>query len=157
MAEDRVSVTRRVAAPAERVYAIVSDPAAHVEIDGSGMLQAPIDPRPITEVGQTFDMEMDRRPLGDIPDMAEYTVRNTVTRVEPGRLVEWTVGAVDRDPVGHRYGWEVVSAGDAECDVTNYCDWTDIIEALRTRTWPIVPVEMLEQSLDNLEKLATKG
>lgn len=157
MAEDRVSVSKRVAAPAERVWALVSDPAGHARIDGSGMLQAPIDTKPITAAGQTFDMAMDRRPLGDIPNMAEYTVRNTVTRLEPGRLIEWTVGAVDRDPVGHRYGWEVVPAGVGECEVTNYCDWTDVMEALRSRTWPIVPLEMLQQSLDNLEKLATEG
>ena len=156
MAENRVSVSKRVAAPTAKVWALVSDPAGHVQIDGSGMLQAPIDPKPITEAGQTFDIAMDRRPLGDIPNMAEYTVRNTVTRIIPGQLFEWTVGAVDRDPVGHRYGWEVVAVAENECEVTNYCDWTEVIEALRARTWPIVPVEMLQQSLDNLEKLATQ-
>ena len=64
---DRVSATGRIAAPAHQVWLIVSDPARHVEIDGSGMLQAVADARHLTAVGQTFDMEMDRRPLGDIP------------------------------------------------------------------------------------------
>jgi hypothetical protein len=69
---------------------IVSDPARHVEFDGTGMLQAAPGAKPLTAVGETFDMDMDRRPLGDIPNMAEYKVRCTVTQLIPNRLVEWT-------------------------------------------------------------------
>ena len=50
------------------------------------MLQAAPDARPLTAVGQTFDMDMDRRPLGDIPTMAEYKARCTVTRLISDRL-----------------------------------------------------------------------
>src|SRR5262249_13885637 len=83
---DGVPATRRTAAPAHAIFLLVSDPARHVDIDGSGMLQAAPDARPLTEVGQTFDMDMDRRPLGDIPNMAEYKVRCTVTQLIPDRL-----------------------------------------------------------------------
>jgi hypothetical protein len=72
--------------------------AGHVEIDGSGMLQAAPDARPLTAVGQTFDIDMDRRLLGDIPTMAEYKVRCTVTRLIRDRLIEWTVRAVGSLP-----------------------------------------------------------
>ena len=155
MPEDRVAVTRRIAAPAHTIFTIVADPAGHVEIDGSGMLEAAPDAAPLTEVGQTFVMDMDRTPLGDIPNMVKYKVTNTVTRIEPDRLVEWGVGAPDRPPLGHLYGWLIEPVGDAECDVTNYCDWTDIPEEMRSRReWPIVPVEMLERSVENLERIA---
>ena len=93
---DRVTATRRIAASAHAIFLLVSDPARHVDIDGSGMLQAAPDARPLTEVGQTFDMDMDRRPLGDIPNMAEYKVHCTVTRRFPDRLMEWTVQGADR-------------------------------------------------------------
>ena len=63
---DRVATTRRIAAPAHAIFLLVCDPARHIDIDGSGMLQAAPDVRQLTEVGQTFDMDMDRRPLGDI-------------------------------------------------------------------------------------------
>jgi hypothetical protein len=63
---DRVTATRRIAAPAHAILVLVSDPARHVDIDGSGMLQAALDARPLTAVGQTFDMDMDRRPLDDL-------------------------------------------------------------------------------------------
>ena len=95
MSTDRVSAIR-ISASAHTVYVIVSDPARHVDVDGSGMLQVAPDARQLTAVGQTFDMDMDRRPLGDIPNMAEYKVRCTVTQLIPDRLIEWTVRAVGK-------------------------------------------------------------
>lgn len=159
MSEERVSVTRRIAAPADAIYAVVSDPAGHVRIDGSGMLEAAADARPLTEVGQTFDIHMDRTPLNDIPGLVKYSVRNHVTRIEPGRLVEWTIGAVDQPPLGHVYGWQLDPVSATETDVTNYCDWTNIVPALRAagREWPIVPVSMLEQTMDSLAKVVSEG
>jgi hypothetical protein len=157
MSADRVSATRRIAAPASQIFSIVSNPAGHVEIDGSEMLQAATDARQLTTVGQTFDMDMDRRPLGDIPGLGQYQVRCTVTRIIADRLVEWTVGLEDKPPVGHVFGWQIEPLGDAECDVTNYCDWTGIGDRLRSwRPWPIVPVRMLELSVENLERIATR-
>lgn len=156
MSSDRVSATRRIAAPASAIYAIVSDPAGHVRIDGSGMLETAADAKPLTTVGETFDMRMDRTPLNDIPGLTKYTVRNTVTQIEPDRLVEWTIGGVDTPPLNHVYGWKLDPVGDGETDVTNYCDWTNISDDLRSRReWPIVPVSMLEESVAKLDRIAT--
>lgn len=159
MSSERVSASRRIAAPADVIFRIVADPAGHVRIDGSGMLEAAPDARPLTAVGDTFDMHMDRTPLNDIPGLVKYSVRNTVTQIEQDRLVEWTIGAVDQPPLGHVYGWQLVPVGDSETDVTNYCDWTNITDELRARgrTWPIVPVEMLEESVAKLERLVSDG
>ena len=155
MTSDRVSATRRIAAPAGKLFQIVSNPAGHVEIDGSGMLEASPDARQLTAVGETFDMDMDRAPLGDIP-LGKYKVRNTVTQFVPDRLFEWGIGGMDRPPLGHVYGWQLEPVDDNQTDVTNYCDWTDIPEEMRSaRSWPIVPVHMLEQSVANLERIAT--
>lgn len=157
MSEKRVSATRRIAAPAAEIFAIVSSPAGHVAIDGSGMLVATDAAQP-TKVGDVFEMHMDRRPLGDIPNMTEYDVTNTVTRFEDNRVFEWAIGVRDRGNVGHVYGWELEPVGDHATDVTNYCDWTDLPETmLNSRPWPVVPVEMLEQSVANLEQLATRA
>jgi uncharacterized protein YndB with AHSA1/START domain len=156
MAEERVTLTRTIAAPPARIFELVTDPAMHPEIDGSGMLEAAIDARRVTAVGDTFDMAMDREPLGDLP-MGKYQVRNTVTKLEQDALIEWTVGGIDTPPVGHVYGWKLEPAGDGATNVSHYCDWSNIIDALRAanREWPIVPVHMLEGSMDNLERLAT--
>ena len=157
MSSDRVSATRRIAAPAHKLFQIVSSPAGHVQIDGSGMLEAAPDAKPLTAVGDTFDMDMDRTPLGDIPNLTKYQVRNTVTQFIPDRLVEWAVGSAARPPVGHVYGWQIEPVSDTECDVTNYCDWTGISQRRREqRPWPVVPVHMLEKSVENLERIATQ-
>ena len=156
MSPDRMSATRRIAAPASKLFQIVSSPAGHVQIDGSGMLEAAPDAKPLTAVGDTFDMDMDRTPLSDIPGLVKYKVRNTVTQFVPDRLIEWTVGSADRPPVGHVYGWQIEPVSDTECDVTNYCDWTAVSQKyLDRRPWPVVPVEMLEKSVQNLERIAT--
>ena len=106
MTTERHATSGRIAAPASAIFAIVTDPAGHVSIDGSGMLVAPEDATPFAAVGDTFVMHMDREPLGDIP-LGKYDVLNTCTRFEQDRLVEWAVGAPDRTPLGHVYGWEL--------------------------------------------------
>jgi hypothetical protein len=153
--DERVTLTRRIAASPETIYAIVSHSQGHADLDGSGMLVGPIDPKQLTEVGQTFDMDMDREPLNDIPGLGKYQVRNTITRIEPNRLVEWTIGGIDSPPLGHVYGFELEADGDGT-NVTHYCDWSNIVEQLRAagREWPIVPESMLEVSMDNLTRLA---
>jgi hypothetical protein len=159
---ERVGVSRRIAAPASRIFALVSDPAMHVEIDGSGMLEASPDARPMTQPGDSFAMKMDREPLGDIPNMGKYEVLNTVTQVVPDRLFEWSVGSAERGALGHVYGWQLDAVDGGTTDVTNYVDWSkldrmSLPKAFRDRIkFPIVPLSMMEKSLDNLERLATK-
>lgn len=154
---DRVSASRRISSSPQQIFAIVSHPEGHVAIDGSGMIRVASDPRPLTSIGETFDMEMDRRPLGDIPEMVEYRVRCTVTQVVPDRLFEWDV-SFNGLRVGHVYGWQIEPVSASECDVTNYCDWTLISDETRAwREWPIVPTEMLERSVERLEALVTSA
>jgi hypothetical protein len=123
------------------------------------------DAKPLTAVGETFEIEMDRRPLGGIPnteallnlvrDVGDYKVRCTVARLIPNRLIEWTVQAEGKPPGGHVYGWQIEPDSDNACVVTNYCDWTNISDELRAKfRWPVVPVEQLQRSLENLKRLA---
>ena len=155
MSETRMSATGRIAAPAEKLFQIVSSPEGHVQIDGSGMLVAAVDASGMTKVGDFFEMNMDREPLGDFPEMGKYQVRNTVTQIVPNRLFEWAVGLVDGDPIGHVYGWELTPVSDTETEVTNYTDWSGIPENIQSH-WPIVPMHMLEESVEKLRQVATR-
>lgn len=155
MAESRVSLTRRIAASPAAVFAVITDPRRHVEIDGSGMLEA-TDAGPLHAVGDTFDMDMDREPLGDLP-MGKYKVRNTVTSIVPDVALEWNVGGVDQPPFGHVYGYELRPVDAASTEVTLYCDWTGVRAGSIRDRFPIVPAHMLERSLDNLERIVTTG
>lgn len=158
MSDDRHSTSRRVAASPAAIFALLTDPATHAAIDGSGMVEAAIDAKPVTAVGDTFDMDMDRTPIGDIPGLVKYKVRNHVTRFEPDRLLEWTTGGIGTPPVGHHYGWELAAVGEGETEVTHYCEWSGISDEVRARVnWPVVPLSMLEQSVANLDRLATSA
>lgn len=156
MSQDRHAASRRIAASPTTLFALLADPNTHATIDGSGMVEAAIDASPVTGVGDTFDMDMDRTPIGDIPGLVKYQARNHVTRFEPDRLIEWTAGGIDQPPVNHLYGWELEAVGDRETEVTHYCDWSAISDEVRARvSWPVVPLTMLETSLANLDRLAT--
>ncbi len=153
---ERITVSRRIAAPAAKIFSFIIDPDMHVAIDGSGMLLASPDSEPVAAVGDKFLMNMDREPLGDIP-MGKYQVQNTVTRFEQDRLLEWTIGGVDQEPFGHLYGYTLTPVSADETDVELYCDWTNFSPALKERvTWPVVPAHMLENSLGNLDSLARR-
>ncbi len=155
MSDQRVEAIRTIAAPADRIFAIVADPRGQVRIDGSGMLVAAVDAQPLTGVGETFAMDMDREPLGDLP-MGRYAVLNTVTRFEPGVIVEWNVAANGRRPVGHVYGYHLDPLDADRTRVTSYCDWSGLNPKLREHVrFPVVPLSMLEATLERLERLVT--
>jgi uncharacterized protein YndB with AHSA1/START domain len=149
----QIAAQRRIAAPAADIFRVITDPRRHVDIDGSGMLLSAPDARPVERVGDTFEMNMDREPLGDIP-IGKYQVLNTVTKFVPDEELAWTIGAAGRTPLGHVYGYRLVPVNAAETEVTSYCDWSAISDKWRERvTWPVVPVSMLEQSLENLNQI----
>jgi hypothetical protein len=153
---DRLSVSRRISASARRIFAIVADPRGHVQIDGSGMLLASSEAKPLQGVGDTFEMNMDREPLGDLP-LGKYKVINTVTSFVQDVEVAWTPQALGKASVGHIWGYQLEAIGDLETEVTCYCDWSAIPQEWRERfSWPVIPAWMLERSLANLERIATQ-
>jgi hypothetical protein len=147
----RVTVSRIVRARPSKIFRMVCDPKMQVEIDGSGMLQAAPGTRPVTAVGDTFEIEMDREPLGDLP-MGKYKALNTVTKIVPDTLLEWSVGNKERPSFDHVYGWEIAAVNGDHTEVTNYCDWTDTPEKWHDK-FPVVPKQMMEKSVDNLVAL----
>ena len=153
-AAERIAASRTVAATPAQVFRIVTDPAMHVEIDGSGMLEAAPGARRVEATGDVFEMAMDREALGDQP-MGKYTSVNTVTRIVPDELLEWNVGLPGQGPFGHVYGWEITAVGPDETTVTNYSAWPDIPDYAREH-FPIVPLSMLEKSVDNLAALLSR-
>jgi hypothetical protein len=152
--EYRLAVSGKVHATPCEVFRIVTDPNMHVEIDGSGMLEAAPAATHLAAAGDTFEIAMDREPLGDIP-MGKYEVLNTVTRIVSDELLEWNVGSAEHGPYGHLYGWEITAVGAHDSEVTNYCDWTAISEEARER-FPIIPREMMEKSVENLTALMAR-
>jgi hypothetical protein len=154
---ERVELTRRISASAASIFTVITDPGGHVAIDGSGMLTAAPDARIITGVGDTFLIDMDREPLGDVP-MGKYQVENLVTTFRQDRELAWAAGGAGKKPFGHIYGFQLNPVSDAETEVLHYCDWSGVPEKYKARgqgRWPIVPVDMLVKTLENLDRIAT--
>ena len=150
---DRIAASRTVAATPAEVFLIVTDPAMHVEIDGSGMLEAAPGAQRLRGPGDTFEMEMDREPLGD-RRMGKYKSRQHGDEDRPRRAprVECRL-ARTRARSATSTGGRSPRSARARQMVTNYCEWPDIPEFARPH-FPIVPLAMLEKSVDNLAALS---
>jgi uncharacterized protein YndB with AHSA1/START domain len=153
---ERIEASGLISAPVDLIFRLITDPQGHVDIDGSGMLVAAPNAQRLTEPGETFTINMDREPLGDVP-LGKYWVTNTVTIIEPGRRLEWNVAFQDTPPIGHVYGYELNPVDDDHTEVVSYCDWSSISEEWRGHLdFPIVPLAMLQRSLEKLEQLITE-
>jgi uncharacterized protein YndB with AHSA1/START domain len=77
-----VSVERVIAAPADRIFALIADPARHHDFDGSGTVRdAKNVPSEPLRLGSEFGMHMK---LG-VP----YSMVSTVVEFEPDRRLAW--------------------------------------------------------------------
>lgn len=155
-AVDTVRATRTVAAPAEKVFAVLADPAAHASIDGTGWVREAVDGDPLTEVGQLFRMDMHHpsRPDGD------YQVVNKVVVIDPPRAIGWLTGYRKDDGALAFGGWtwryDLVALGPSETGVTLTYDWTAVPGDIRDRIgFPPFGPEHLPRSLDHLAEIAT--
>ena len=77
--ERNIEVTRTIqAADAGTIFRVLCDPQGHVAIDSSGMLMS-AEGVPVTAVGDTFVVHMDREALNDYP-LGRYDVTVTMAR-----------------------------------------------------------------------------
>jgi uncharacterized protein YndB with AHSA1/START domain len=82
-----------IAAPPERVFAMLADPRAHVAFDGLSTVKAVIDGPERLYLGARFKVRMHRG--------TRYVVRNTVVEYEENRRIAW------RHFVRHRWRYEL--------------------------------------------------
>ncbi|MET7844790.1 SRPBCC domain-containing protein [Streptomyces sp. NPDC005356] len=131
MAEDNVSATLTVAAPAERVFAVLADPTAHAAIDGTGWVRRSVDRAPLTEVGQIFRMDMYHP---NHPDGGYQTV-NKVQVLGPPRTIGWLTGYRKDDGELDFGGWiwryDLAPLGPSETEVTLTYDWSAVPQHIR--------------------------
>lgn len=142
-----VRISAEIPAPADEVWRYVGDPRRHAEFDGSGMIRGCDTGDPVTHEDQVFVMEMTWT-----DGVTEYRTENYVTRVEPGRALEWLVADEGRRPQGWRWGWEISSSGNGTTLVSNYCDWGDITdpEIVEQKGFPVVDHHAVTATVENL-------
>ncbi|MBV9576982.1 MAG: hypothetical protein JO057_00175 [Chloroflexi bacterium] len=138
MAEESktVELSRRIEAPATRIFNILSNPQRHMDFDGSDMLRGAVLDRPISKVGDTFTMKMHR--LGD-----DYLMINYVVEFEPDRRIFWEPAPGDPSraegddpskvgiPAGYRWGYILTPDGEDATVVTEVFDCGTVREDVR--------------------------
>jgi hypothetical protein len=122
-ASERIEVQRTIPADAAAIFRLICDPNGHVAIDSSGMLLAATGD-PVSAVGDSFVVHMDREALNDYP-MGRYDVTVTITAFVPDREIAWTILGQIRPQIGHVYGYTLAPVDDGTL-VTSYYDWSSI-------------------------------
>jgi hypothetical protein len=163
MAEESkpVEESRRIEAPASRIFEILVNPHRHIEFDGSGMLRGAVFDRPVSGVGDGFSMKMNR--LG-----TDYLMLNLVVEFEPDRRIFWEPAPGDLTPAGgdpanvgiaagYRWGYILTPDGDDATIVTEVFDYGTAPAEIRQRVreggeW----IEAISASLEKLDKICTQ-
>lgn len=128
------------------LFAVLTDPQRHPELDGSGTVRAAADAGPVTAVGQVFTMAMHHESLGD------YRTENHVVALEPDRLVAWTTANVGRPPAGVVWTWQLDPDPAGGTVITHTYDWSGVTDpaVLARVSFPRVPADALQGSVRRL-------
>jgi uncharacterized protein YndB with AHSA1/START domain len=161
-----IKVSRRIEAPAARIFEVLADPRRHADIDGSShftdesqMLRGALSSDVITGVGDVFSMKMYFEPIGD------YVINNYVVEYELNRRVGWEPAPGDEAatddgrftigvPTGMRWSFELTPDGDNATVVTEIYDIGSAPDDIREGTregeaW----VETMTETLTKLDEL----
>ena len=158
MTAPSISVSREIAAPAERIFSVLARPAAHRDVDGSGMLRNALEDAVISKVGDVFVMNMFNDEMGD------YVIENRVIEFEPERRIVWepVMRSIEKpefqsgvgDPAHHQWGWQLEPLDAGHTRVTEFFDCS------RSPDWLQKAVKggerwrpEIETSLEKLERM----
>ncbi len=156
MTSERIEVQRTIGADPAAIFAVLRDPQGHVAIDSSGMLQS-AEGEPVTAVGDSFVVHMDRESLNDFPELGRYDVTVTISAFEPDREIAWTILGQIRPQIGHVYGYRLEPA-DGGTLVTSYYDWSEIDPQWRAAgIFPVISEGALRATLGILARTVARG
>jgi hypothetical protein len=154
MADDRVSASTVIDAPAEAVFAVLADPTRHAAIDGTGWVRETPDSNPLSATGQIFRMSMYHP---NHPD-GNYEMANRVQVFDPPSAISWEPGYDAGDGAVRFGGWiwryDLRRSGPSSTTVTLSYDWSAVSDPIRERIgFPPFPPEHLGNSLTHLAEL----
>jgi uncharacterized protein YndB with AHSA1/START domain len=156
MADEAVSATTIINAPAEGIFAVLADPAKHAAIDGTGWVRESVDSQPVTAPGQVFRMAMYHP---NHPDK-NYQMANQVQAFDPPHAISWKPG-YDADDGSLQFGgwvwrYDLAPAGPSATRVTLSYDWSAVPDPIRQRIgFPPFAADHLGNSLAHLADLVT--
>jgi hypothetical protein len=126
-----------------------------VAIDSTGMLMSATG-KPVTAVGDSFVVHMDREALNDYP-LGRYDVTVTICTYEQDREIAWKILGQIRPQIGHVYGYRLEPA-DQGTLVTSYYDWSQIDPVWREAAiFPVISEGAIRATLGILARAAARG
>lgn len=148
MSDDKkIEATRTIDASSTAVWDVLSNPARHAELDGSGFVISDDRADRITGSGQKFTMNMTGDHMG-----GDYQTDNHVTGYDKNHLLAWQTAPAGNEPPGWEWVWQLQAQGTDATEVTVTYDWSKVTdpEILKQISFPLVPQEALETSLAKL-------
>lgn len=148
--EGKITVARLFDAPAKEIFNVLSNPANHAELDGSGMVQSDEKTDRITAVGQIFTMNMYLEKLG-----GNYQTDNHVVGFDVNKLLAWKTASSGEEPAGWQWVWELEAESPASTRVSLTYDWSQVTDksVLTQVSFPLVQTQQLEGSLGKLAEM----
>ena len=148
MTSERLEAQRTIAADPAAIFNVLCDPNGHVAIDSSGMLQS-ASGDPVTAVGDSFVVHMDRESLGDVP-LGLYDVTVVITTFEADREIAWKISG--NFEIGHIYGY-TLEPTEGGTLVTSYYDWSTISQDWKdSGIFPVISEGALRATLGILAR-----
>jgi hypothetical protein len=156
MTTERIEVPRTIPADAASIFRVLCDPQGHVAIDSAGMLMD-ASGEPVSAVGDTFVVHMDREALNDYP-LGLYDVTVRIVAFEQDREIAWTIEGQIKPQIGHVYGYRLEPGEEGTTVVTSYYDWSNIDQAWKeANIFPVIPEGALRATLGILDRAVRRG
>jgi uncharacterized protein YndB with AHSA1/START domain len=138
-----VSASGIVNAPADVVFEQIAEPTLQPAWDGNDNLAECAPGQRVHAVGDTFDMT----------NTSGMVRRNHIVEFEEGRRIAWLPSAVDEEPSGHLWRWELEPLEDGTTRVTHTYDWTNLSDESRLPRARATTSDKLQASIDRLAAL----
>lgn len=150
MSSDVVTVERLVAAPADRIFALLADAGKHQAFDGSGTVKGTkAESEPLSQ-GSTFGMSMKQ----GLP----YTTKNVVIEFEQDRRIAWQTSGLLGLIGGRIWRYELVSQGSSTIVRESWDISRDKQRfALRRSSLPKATKHNMERTLERLAEAVEQG
>lgn len=139
-----VSASRDIAAPAERIFELIADPAEQPRWDGNDNLSHAAAGQRVHDVGDVFVMRL----------MQGADRENHVVEFAEGRLIAWKPSEPGRPQPGHLWRWELEPLDGGHTRVTHTYDWTALDDEKRRNRARQTSADWLQSSLARLAALA---
>ena len=141
MVARRTSASKEMAAPPEKIFDLLANPASHSLFDGSGMVNEASEPEQRLALGSKFSMSMTFK-------FVPYRIGNTVVEFDENRLIAW------RHQGRHRWRYELEPTATGTL-VTETFDWSTALvpKAIELVGYPKAHIGNIERTLDRLADL----